>query len=485
MDVPLLEQLASLLAQGRRDAHRLLDAIEGRYRERAVPLEHLRGTDDVTRMPNRMLCGDPTLSLAALLSERALADGPVPDAVCIDLHPARDDEPRIARFARWIPRLFLLQALAPRAHGRVSAPIEDHAALRLVLDAAWPGAVIDDAATTPALATSSGDAVTLTLVLAEDAARCQSHLPDGTPWITCAGDAAMAAQMRGACLAGGVPLDIASVGTTPGEWARRHTGGKPLDAMRAALAAFGAMPLAQANAGTTPGGRRRAGMEVLLGECMRDGLRTLVWVDAPDRRTSDATLCRAITRRDMGAPRWDRVVVLGWHFVPTFAQHLALRCDTRIEACAIHLLPRAGGGSGLPAIDPDGFRSIHGVAAAWIDRERSRGQPGSEWVTVQLRDANTVGADAPAIVDWSIDPDHDGEVFRGRWHASRDGDAAQRTARMRVPWHPGDRRVCIRAFDAAGGISEVVSVARHRPDERRAWTPARAAPAQARAEALC
>jgi len=480
MDVPLLEQLACLLAQGRRDAQRLRDAAGGRYRERAIPREHLRAADDATRTPHRMLCGDPTLSLAALLSEQGQGHGPDPDAVCVDLHPALVDEPLVARFARWIPRLFLLQALGPQADCRVRALAEDHAALRLVLDAAWPRAVIDDAGTPDATAMHAFDAGRVVLVLADDAARCGSLLPDGASWITCVGDDAMAAQVRHACLSSGAALDIASVGATPGEWARRHAGGKPVDAMRAALAAFGATPLAQSNAGTTPTGRRRAGMEVLLGQCARDGLRTLVWVDAPDRRTSDATLCRAITRRDMGAPPWDRVVILGWHFVPTFAQHLALHCDARIEAFAIGLQPSTGRRSARPAVDPDGFRPMRGLAAAWIDRERSRSQRDAEWVTVQLRDDHDA-----ALVDWSIDPDHDGDVFRGRWHASRDGDAALRTARVRVPWQPGPRRVCIRAIDAAGGISEVMSIARHRPDEQAPWPLPGSAATQAPVEALC
>ena len=480
MDVPLLEQLACLLAQGRRDAHRLRDAAGGRYRERAVPLEQLRAAEHVMRPPHRLLCGDPTLSLAALLSEQAHGLGPDPDTVCVDLHPAQGDEPRVARFARWIPRLFLLQALAPNADCRVRALAEDHAALRLVLDAAWPCAVIDDAGTPGATATPAFDVKRVVLVLADDAARWTSLLPEGASWITCVGDDAMAAHVRHACLVSGASLDIASVGATPGEWARRHAGGKPVDAMRAALAAFGATPLAQSNAGTTPTGRRRAGMEVLLGECVRDGLRTLVWVDAPDRRTSDATLCRAITRRDLGAPPWDRVVILGWHFVPTFAQHLALHCDARIEAFAIGVLPSRTGRRGAgPAVDPDGFRPMRGLAAAWIDRDRSRSQRDAEWVTVQLRD------DPGALADWSIDPDYDGEVFRGQWHASRDGDAALRSARVRVPWQPGPRRVCVRAIDTAGGISEVMSIARHRPDERAPWPLPRSPTMQAAVEALC
>jgi hypothetical protein len=487
MDVPLLEQLARLLTQGRREAQRLVDAADGRYRERAVLQETLRGPSEDAGTPNRLLCGDPLLSLAALLSEQRHGRDTRIDAVSIDLHPVRRNEACPARFARWIPRLCLLQALAPEAIGRIRAPVEDHAALRLVLDATWPGASIDDAAAACATSASHHVHATTTLVLAEDAARCQALLPpcsartDRT-WIACVPDAASAARVRRAVLASDASLDIAAVGATPGEWARRHVGGKPVEAMHAALEAFGATPLAQANAGTTPTGRRRAGMEVLLGHCLRDGLRTLVWVDAPDRRTSDATLCRAITRRDMGAPPWETVVVLGWHFAPTFAHHLALRCDARIDAFEIGVLPRTTRRGGSVRVDPEGFRSIEGLTSAWIDRARSRSTPDFEWVTVQLRDRDD------AITDWSIDPDHDGEVFRGCWHASRTAYTDLRSARVRVPWRSGPRRVCLRATDAKGGVSEVVMVVRHRPDASvhgMPMPPTSLPPMHARAEALC
>jgi hypothetical protein len=491
MDVPLLEQLARLLAQGRRDAQRLLDATGGRYRERAVVHETVRRVGDANRTPHRLLCGDPALALAALCSERRHGGASPPDAVVIDLHPARQEAPCAMRFARWIPRFCLLQALAPQG-GRVSAPAGDHAALRLVLDATWPFAVIEEArATTEPMDTRAiarGAAAT-TLVIAEDATRFLSRLPAQGAWIACTADALVAARLRRSVLATPASLDIANVGATPGEWARRHVGTRPVDAMHAALEAFGATPLLQTTAGTTPSGRRRAGMEVLLGTCVRDGVRTLVWVDAPDRRTSDATLCRAITRRDVGAPRWDRVVVLGWHFASTFAQHLALRSDGRIEAYEIQALPRprrACVADDAVAAHP-GFRAITGLTGAWIERD---GVHDHEWIAVQLHETarpDAASETADDVADWSIDPDHDGEVFRGRWHASRDGHPGVRAARLCVPWRAGPRRVCVRAIDGAGRLSEVVMVVRHRTGihaiATRPAAPGR--PAHSPVEALC
>ncbi|UHQ20773.1 hypothetical protein LVB87_06430 [Lysobacter sp. KIS68-7] len=287
----------------------------------------------------------------------------------------------------------------------------------------------------------------------------------------------MLAQVRRAALAAGHAVDIDVVGDAPGEWARRHVAGRPVAAMHAALAAFGAMPLKQANAGATASGRRRAGMEVLLGECRIDDARTLVWVDAPDRRTGDATLCRAILKREHGVPAWERVVVLGWHFAPTFAQHLALRCDSRIDAYAIPVLPRAGVRGAPLRVDATGFRHVAGLEEAWVERRRSQSARDHEWLTVRL-------AGDAAFDDWSVDVDHDGNSFRGTWHAVRDGTPGQRSVRLRVPWLAAPRRVCVRAVDARGRVSEVVQLVHERTGADRPMpTGPRAALTHARA--LC
>ena len=489
MDIPLLEQLARQLSQGRRDALHLVDAVGGRYRERAVLQESVRPPQGATTPPNRLLCGDPALALAALLSEGRLERGPAPDLVIVDLRPASDDGTGTIHYAQWIPALFLVRVLAPDAIGRVLAPRGAHAALRLLLDAAWPNASIgDDAtdATAPNVIPSGNQRAPVTLLLAQHAARCVSHVSVHDRWVAVAPDVVFAAHVRRACIADGASVDIAVVGAAPGEWTRRHAGGKALEAMQAALQAFGATPLTPGALGNaSPSSRRRAGTSVLLGECVREGERTLVWVDAPDRRTNDASLCRAITRRDFDAQAWDRLVVLGWHFAPTFAQHLALRSDTRLDAFAVSTVPRQVR-RGVPfEVDPGGFRRVSGLAGAWIDRARSRRAPGFECLTVSLQ-SNDIDA-CHAIEDWSIDPDHTDDVFRGAWHGSRDGVAGLHSARLRVPWRAGPRRVCVRAFHAGGGISDVILVVRHRPEtECDAASCVRTTPSRrAVAEALC
>lgn len=145
----------------------------------------------------------------------------------------------------------------------------------------------------------------------------------------------------------------------------------------------------------------------------------------------------------------------------------------------IRCLPRGERGPAL-RVDPRGFTPIEGLSRAWVDRERSRSAPEVEWLIVQL-------GDGEQIVDWSVDPAHDGEVFRGAWHALRDAHSGVRIARMRMPWQAAPRRVCVRAIDAQGRASELRFVA----DAGATPGPphAHAVPARARGcaqvEALC
>ena len=474
MATSLLERLPRLVANGRRQAQRLMESSTGRNRERAVPVECVLAPDDPVqqhRAPaRRVLCGAPALCVAALIAELRQGMGTTPGRIVIDLHPAGDDETLASRLARWTPCFALLRSLAPEAALVVEGPVREHGPVQLVLDAyGWP----------ESRRNASGRDGTV-LLLADDASRLPQRALAHTAWIACVHDGAgCAALRRTLLLRGDTSFRIEDVGATPAEWTRRHAAAQPINAMHAALVAFGAKPLAMPTVCTTAAGRRRAGGDVLLGEILRDGERALVWVDAPDRRTGESTLSRAITRREHG--HYPRVIVLGWHFTPTLSQHIATRCDARIDVHGIACLPRGERGPSL-RVDPRGFTAIGGLAQAWVDRERSRSAPDVEWLVVQLGETR---GEPP--VDWAVDPDHDGLVFRGGWHALRDAHAGVRTVRLRLPWHPAPRRVCIRALDAQGCASELLFVVHAEqaagPAQPHA-IPARA-PASAQVEALC
>ncbi|MGO4552389.1 hypothetical protein AB4059_14980 [Lysobacter sp. 2RAF19] len=474
MATSLLERLPRLVAHGRRQAQRLMESSTGRNRERAVPVERVHAPDDPVqqhRAPvRRVLCGAPALCVAALIAEHRQGIGAPPGRIVLDLHPAGDEDTLVARLTRWTPCFALLRTLAPRAALSLDLPPNENAPVQLVLDAfGWPessrNATVRDATA---------------LLLADDASRLADLAPAHTAWVACTRDAAgCAALRRTLLLRGDTTFRVEEVGATPAEWTRRHAAAQPVKAMRAALLAFGAKALPLPAVCTTPAGRRRAGGDVLLGELVRDGERTLVWVDAPDRRTGQSTLSRAITRREHGL--YPRVLVLGWHFAPTLSQHIAMRCDARIDVLAIGCHPRGERGASL-RVDPRGFTAVGGLAQAWVDRERSRGTPDVEWLVVQLGEAR---GDPP--VDWAVDPTYDGVVFQGAWHALRDAHAGVRTVRLRLPWQAAPRRVCIRALDAQGRASELLFVVHANDAAGPAHAhavPARA-PASAQVEALC
>ena len=331
MATSLLERLPRLVANGRRQAQRLMESSTGRNRERAVPVELVLAPDDPVqqhRAPvRRVLCGAPALCVAALIAEQRQGIALAPGRILIDLHPAGDDDTLAARLARWAPCFALLRTFAPDAALVVDLPANENGPVQLVLDAfGWP----ESRRTPPG---RDGTA----LLLADDATRLQHLALAHTAWVACIREAAgCAALRRTLLLRGDTTFRIEDVGATPAEWTRRHAAAQPINAMHAALVAFGAKALAMPTVCTTPAGRRRAGGDVLLGEIVRDGERALVWVDAPDRRTGESTLSRAITRREHG--HYPRVIVLGWHFTPTLSQHLAMRCDSRIDVRG-HCLP--------------------------------------------------------------------------------------------------------------------------------------------------
>lgn len=469
MDIHALEQLPRLVSQGKREGQRLAGAISGRHRERAIRDESIRSSDEFVDVAHRLLIGQPTLSLAALLAERGLRSAHSPEDVVADAHPMHAQDGLAPRLARWIPRLELLRRLAPDVEARLLAPADEHFVWRFAVEVTLPGTrvVARDAPVRGG---------TRLLVVSDTADLPLLHALRPAAWVACVHDAGVAARVRRALLAArGTPcIDFDVVGGTPLEWTRRHIGMQSLAAMHAALTAFGAEPLARGGTSEATTGRRRAGTDALLGEVRGGGTRTLVWVDPPGRRTGDPTLCRAILQRERGTRPWDRVVVLGWHFVPNFAQQLALRHDGRIDAHSIDLLPRVPGQA--PRVDPEGFRRIAGLESAWAERKRVEATGGHEWLTVRL------GGEM-AFEDWAVDPAHDGDVFRGAWHAVRDGMPGQRAVRLRVPWHDGPRRVCVRAVDAHGGMSEAIAIVRESArDTLRERSPR---PATATAGALC
>jgi hypothetical protein len=475
MTAHFLEQLPTLIVRARRQSQRIFDARVGRNRARAVVTERVCARDDSASHENvdaaRLILGEPALAIASLLSAQADAandgatsDGTPPAAmVVIDLAGEGDAD---ANGDRWLSPWLSALELARRLVGDDEAALAVHvrasgaSALRLVLEALWNATTIEarHAVSEPRL--SHVDPAHAVVFCSNDAAWLERAIRAAPgPWIACTADPAVHARLRAALIARGtLAFSCESVGNAPADWARRQVGprGKQL-AMSSALSAFGATPLVATST------------DMLLGERMRDGVSTLVWVDPPDRETQEATLCRALTRRMRGG--WARVVVLAWHVAPTLGQALAVRTDAPIDVLQVRCLPRAADGEAL-RVDPAGFD--YAVPAGAVVACARLVAGGAEWLEVEW----PRGAVPPA--DWSIDPDHAGDVFRAEWHALREPPGATvRSVRLRLPWRATPRRVCVRSVDAAGRVSDIVQVVHHAQALRTAL------PAPALRTALC
>lgn len=483
MPAEFLEQLPKLIQPGRRVAQRLFDARKGRNRERAVLKELIRPVESSVSTPegecSRMLCGDPASALAALLAEQA-SDAPMDIvAAVIDVPPVdvgdtgQDDAAR--RLSASIPVFELIRKLMGDTQPLFARFIDGESpTMRLVFEAFWSAIPLAADAVAPKLsATSPRSAV----VFCSDDADWLAHAVGACEgrWIACIASAAQAARFRRLLIARNAPaFSHEAVGAAPIEWARRHVGAGHLVAMHAALWAFGATPDVAAPEDTSTRGRTRA-PDHAIGFMDHARGRTLVWVDSPDRCTTEASLCRVLSRhaRTEGC---DRIVLLAWHVAPTLPQAIASRHAPAISLHTIRVLPRVNGG--LVRIDPAGFKQVAAMPEATVTRHPA-GAKDHEWLDVEW----ARGDEAP--LDWSIDPDFTDDIFRGAWHAARESAALPvRSVRLRVPWRNGARRVCLRITDASGRIADIVHVVRHAPDVH-VHAPRARRPEPPRHEALC
>jgi adenine-specific DNA-methyltransferase len=211
--------------------------------------------------------------------------------------------------------------------------------------------------------------------------------------------------------------------------------------------------------------------------------RTLVYSDSPSQLTSLSTLRRAQQWRDTVMGGFDRVVVLGWNFVPGIGQDIAALDDPRLEVLVIppDLIDRLKKrGSAEKLTGSVRFSSLQYLQAHVVSRTLLGDQ---EELLVQLDNYVLLSPDAINLDDknreallgvmneeplalieyWAVDPDYDGEVFRSVWQDYRgntdnDGDELRVVTAAAIPLERKHeaRRICVRAVDVFGFESEVV-----------------------------
>ena len=211
--------------------------------------------------------------------------------------------------------------------------------------------------------------------------------------------------------------------------------------------------------------------------------KTLVYVDSPNKMTGLTTLKKAISLRDSHMGGWDKVVVLGWNFDPGIGQDIQGLNDENLEVLVIppDLLDRLKKKGKKLKPEEVRFSSLQYLMLGDVRREKN-GE--SENLTVEianyvllspealnLDEANRkklskiINEDPLALIEyWSVDPNHDGEMFRSVWQDYRgntenDDDPYRvvTTAKLTgLEAVEGTRRVCVRIVDVFGFEAEAI-----------------------------
>jgi adenine specific DNA methylase Mod len=213
--------------------------------------------------------------------------------------------------------------------------------------------------------------------------------------------------------------------------------------------------------------------------------RTLVMVDSPNKLCGRATLERAQRERGTFRGGWEKIVVLGWNFVPDIGQSIRDLDDPKLEVLVIppDLLDKLSSKTSYKKLVDSGGVRFSSLQYLTIKEPRVRKVEGDEVeLSVELENYTLLSPDALPLDDankeklreviakspldlieyWSIDPDYDGQVFRSTWQDYRgntenDDDPLRvvRSATIRVPDRPGPRTICVKAVDVFGWESEV------------------------------
>ncbi|RXZ43838.1 DNA methyltransferase [Crenobacter cavernae] len=245
------------------------------------------------------------------------------------------------------------------------------------------------------------------------------------------------------------------------------------DLSQIVLSLFGALPLSSDDNPTRN-----------LGHIIGGGVRTLIYVDSPNKLTGAATLKKALAQRDNLLGGWDKVVVLGWNFEPSIGESITALNDAGLEVLVIppDLLDRLKKKGSLEKLRGSvRFASLQYLKVKPVSRIRhTDGRQETLAVTldnyvllspeaINLDEANrgklqaVMNAEPLALIEyWAVDPDYDGRVFRSVWQDYRgnvdnDGDPLRvvTSATLTLPAKTGPRRVCVRAVDVFGFEAEV------------------------------
>ena len=215
------------------------------------------------------------------------------------------------------------------------------------------------------------------------------------------------------------------------------------------------------------------------------GTRNLVMVDSPNRLTTAATVRRAVeAKASLLGGDWDKVIVLGWNFAFDISQAIEKYKNSNVEVLVIppDLLDKLSkkGFKKLIADKTVRFSSLQYLVVNPV--EVTMNGNGEDELAISLNNYVLLSPDNIPLDDkdkeklqqvmeqdplslieyWSIDPDYDGETFRGTWQDYRenvDNDSdplhCVYSTRIAMP-HKDERKVCVKAVDVFGFESQVI-----------------------------
>ncbi len=209
--------------------------------------------------------------------------------------------------------------------------------------------------------------------------------------------------------------------------------------------------------------------------------KTLVFVDSPAKMTGYPTLKKAQQLRAGFMGGWNKVVVLGWNFVPDIGKIINELNDPKLEVLVIppDLLDKLKTKASYEKLIKTGKIRFSSLQYLTIKPIKVEHKDDKDIIEVELDnymllspdalpldDKNKekleeiMGKDPLALIEyWSIDPDYDGVTFRSKWQDYRENNEnlkVSRKTKLEVPKANGKRVVCVKAVDVFGFESVAV-----------------------------
>lgn len=215
------------------------------------------------------------------------------------------------------------------------------------------------------------------------------------------------------------------------------------------------------------------------------GSRTLVYVDSPNKMTGFSTIKKAQELKESFMGGWNKVVVLGWNFTFDIANVLKNIDRSQVEVLVIppDLISKLSKNSTYQQLLKNNSIKFSSLQYLTIKQPKiTTVSCDIEEIEIELDNYVLLSPNALPLDDknkealqkiiateplslieyWSIDPDYDGETFKGKWQDYRenvvnDNDPLRvvKSAKIQMP-RKENRKICVKAVDVFGFESVVI-----------------------------